>query len=335
LDRARAVHVSFHPRAEVQLCTLLSVKTGGCPEDCAYCPQSAHYETSVKGEALLQVSDVIAAARRAKDAGSTRFCMGAAWREVKDGPAFDRVVEMIEGVKALGLEACVTLGMLSAIRKTFALVKELRSRGVAVLDVLEGLPTQSREARFLVQDTHWTPAFMQQVSRQLAGYVSKVVELPPLAAAPSLRAAPQPASRVGDLVDMLKLPEGQAHFQPQSVQVSQVQDDQGKPWEPDANADVLLLGDSFTNIFSLEGMGWGASAGLAPQLALALGRPVDVIAQNDSGAFATRLALQRELSGGIDRLAGKRVVVWEFASRELSVGDWKPLAWPGPAQEAK
>ncbi len=114
LDRARAVHVSFHPKAEVQLCTLLSVKTGGCPEDCAYCPQSVPYETWVKGEALLQVADVLAAARRAKDAGSTRFCMGAAWREVKDGPAFDRVVEMVEGVKTLGLDACVTLGMLSA-----------------------------------------------------------------------------------------------------------------------------------------------------------------------------------------------------------------------------
>jgi biotin synthase len=118
MDRSRAVHLRFHPKAEVQLCTLLSVKTGGCPEDCAYCPQSAHYETSVKGEALLEVADVLAAARRARDAGSTRFCMGAAWREVKDGPAFDRVVEMVGGVKALGLEACVTLGMLSAAQAT-------------------------------------------------------------------------------------------------------------------------------------------------------------------------------------------------------------------------
>jgi alginate O-acetyltransferase complex protein AlgJ len=127
---------------------------------------------------------------------------------------------------------------------------------------------------------------------------------------------------------MLKLPEEQQLFQPQQVMVKQVQDASGNPWEPDAAADVLLLGDSFTNIFSLEGMGWGNAAGLGPHLALALGRPVDVIAQNDSGAFATRQALVRELQGGQDRLAGKRVVIWEFASRELSVGDWKPLGLP-------
>jgi biotin synthase len=113
LDRARAVHVANHPKDEVQLCTLLSVKTGGCPEDCAYCPQSSHHETSVKGEPMLKVDDVIAKARAAKAHGATRFCMGAAWREVKDGPQFDRVIEMVKGVKAEGLEACVTLGMLS------------------------------------------------------------------------------------------------------------------------------------------------------------------------------------------------------------------------------
>ncbi|HVW30707.1 MAG TPA: biotin synthase BioB [Polyangiaceae bacterium] len=112
LDRARAVHLEHHPKADVQLCTLLSVKTGGCPEDCSYCSQSAHHETAVKGEPLLKVDEVLAAARRAKEAGATRFCMGAAWREVKDGPQFDRVLDMVRGVKSLGLEACVTLGML-------------------------------------------------------------------------------------------------------------------------------------------------------------------------------------------------------------------------------
>ena len=113
LDRARAVHAAHHTKQEVQLCTLLSVKTGGCPEDCAYCPQSSHHETAVKGEAMLKVEDVIASARAAKERGATRFCMGAAWREVKEGPAFDRVIEMVKSVKAEGLEACVTLGMLN------------------------------------------------------------------------------------------------------------------------------------------------------------------------------------------------------------------------------
>jgi biotin synthase len=113
LDEARTIHRAHHPDQEVQLCTLLSVKTGGCPEDCKYCTQSSHYETEVGPEKMLDVDEVLAAARRARDGGSTRFCMGAAWREVKDGPAFDRVLAMVRGVKDLGLEACVTLGMVT------------------------------------------------------------------------------------------------------------------------------------------------------------------------------------------------------------------------------
>jgi biotin synthase len=113
LDQARAVHRRFHTENEVQLCTLLSVKTGGCPEDCSYCSQSSHHETSVKGEAMLPVNEVIERARAAKARGATRFCMGAAWREPKEGPNFERVLEMVRGVKDVGLEACVTLGMLT------------------------------------------------------------------------------------------------------------------------------------------------------------------------------------------------------------------------------
>jgi biotin synthase len=113
LDQARAAHLAHHDSNEVQLCTLLSVKTGGCPEDCAYCPQSSHYATDVGPEKMLSLEEVLAAARRAKEQGSTRFCMGAAWREVKDGSTFDRVLAMVRGVKGLGLEACVTLGMLT------------------------------------------------------------------------------------------------------------------------------------------------------------------------------------------------------------------------------
>lgn len=107
------VHRRFHDAQNVQQCTLLSVKTGGCPEDCAYCPQSSHYKTDVKAERLLDVETVAAAARLAKDAGSTRFCMGAAWREVKDNQQFEQVLEMVRRVAALDLEVCVTLGMLT------------------------------------------------------------------------------------------------------------------------------------------------------------------------------------------------------------------------------
>jgi biotin synthase len=110
--RAAGVHRAYHDPADVQRATLLSVKTGGCPEDCAYCPQAARYATGVKAEALLDVDVVLAAARAARDEGASRFCMGAAWRSVKDGPQFDAVLAMVRGVRALGMEACVTLGML-------------------------------------------------------------------------------------------------------------------------------------------------------------------------------------------------------------------------------
>jgi biotin synthase len=114
IDQARSIHRLHHAGDDVQLCTLLSVKTGGCPEDCAYCPQSSHHRTSAVPERMLAIEDVLAAASRAREQGSTRFCMGAAWRDVKDGPAFDRVLSMVRGVKSLGLETCVTLGMLTA-----------------------------------------------------------------------------------------------------------------------------------------------------------------------------------------------------------------------------
>ncbi len=111
---AAAVHRRHHDPREVQCCTLLSVKTGGCPEDCAYCPQSAHYPTGVTPTKLLDVDEVLAHAERARAAGATRFCLGAAWREVKDNRDFDRVLAMVRAVSALGLEVCCTLGMLSA-----------------------------------------------------------------------------------------------------------------------------------------------------------------------------------------------------------------------------
>jgi biotin synthetase len=111
--QAATVHRKYHDPAEVQMCTLLSIKTGGCPEDCSYCSQSSRYDTELERERLMKTDEVLAAARAAKDAGSTRFCMGAAWREVNDGRAFDRVLDIVRGVRALGLEACCTLGMLT------------------------------------------------------------------------------------------------------------------------------------------------------------------------------------------------------------------------------
>ncbi|MDA8018505.1 MAG: biotin synthase BioB [Thermoanaerobaculia bacterium] len=113
LFRAQAVHRQHHAADEVQLCTLMSIKTGACPEDCAYCPQSARWNTELEVERLLDVDTVLDAARAARRAGSTRFCMGAAWRQVKDNTDFDSVLDMVRGVRDLGLEACCTLGMLT------------------------------------------------------------------------------------------------------------------------------------------------------------------------------------------------------------------------------
>jgi biotin synthase len=110
---AATVHRQYNDANEVQVCTLLSVKTGGCPEDCSYCPQAARYHTGVKVHKLLDVDDVIGKARTAKENGSTRFCMGAAWREVRDNKDFDKVLDMVKGVNGMGMEVCCTLGMLS------------------------------------------------------------------------------------------------------------------------------------------------------------------------------------------------------------------------------
>ena len=111
--KAAAVHRDFHKSSEVQVCKLISIKTGGCPEDCKYCSQSSRYETEIDASALMPKEEVFAIAQRAKDAGMTRVCMGAAWREVRDNKQFDRVLEMVKGVNEIGVEVCCTLGMLT------------------------------------------------------------------------------------------------------------------------------------------------------------------------------------------------------------------------------
>ncbi len=111
--RAASVHRQHHDPREVQVCKLISIKTGGCPEDCAYCAQSSRYQTGVDAQPLMDEDEVLALARRAKAAGVTRVCLGAAWREVRDNAQFDRVLDMVRGVTALGVEVCCTLGMLT------------------------------------------------------------------------------------------------------------------------------------------------------------------------------------------------------------------------------
>jgi biotin synthase len=111
--QAATLHREYNDTGEVQVCTLLSIKTGGCSEDCAYCPQAARYHTGLDVQALMKKDEVLEYAKKAKDAGSTRFCMGAAWREVRDNRDFDRVLDMVKGVNEMGMEVCCTLGMLT------------------------------------------------------------------------------------------------------------------------------------------------------------------------------------------------------------------------------
>ncbi|MDE3246100.1 MAG: biotin synthase, partial [Acidobacteriota bacterium] len=127
LFRAATVHRANWDPNDIQFCTLDSIKTGACPEDCAYCPQSARYNTGLKIEPLKDVRAVLEGAAQAKAHGSTRYCMGAAWREIKDDRNFDAVLEMVSGVSGMGLEVCVTLGMLNAPQ-----AKRLKAAGCKV-----------------------------------------------------------------------------------------------------------------------------------------------------------------------------------------------------------
>jgi biotin synthase len=146
LFRAMQAHRRHHDAGDIQRCALLSIKTGGCPEDCGYCAQSAWHRTGVKAEPLLSVDEVTERAARAKHLGATRFCMGAAWRGAHDGPPFDRVLEMVRAVRGLGLEACVTLGTL-----TDEQARRLREAGLTAYN--HNLDT-SRRHYGLIVSTH-------------------------------------------------------------------------------------------------------------------------------------------------------------------------------------
>ncbi len=218
------------------------------------------------------------------------------------------------------------------------LAAELQAAGVLVFDPSPARLSPDDPPFFMRQDTHWRPEWMEKVAADLAQLLIErglVPAQPPAGSARAWRAVAQQVTRVGDVTDMLGLPEGQRIFLPETYTIHEVQDSGGTPFESNEHAGVLLLGDSFTNVFSAEQMGWGSSAGLGPQLARALGRDVDVLAQNDAGAHATRQLLYNALAGGEDRLAGKTVVIWELASRELAVGDFKPVDWSTLAAPAK
>ncbi len=215
-------------------------------------------------------------------------------------------------------------------------VEGLRAGGVEVVDIAQDLVERGKasgKAQYLQTDTHWRPETMGAVAARVAERAFAVGQLREAPGTESgsaggggapVRGAARSVSAHGDTLALLGLPREQRLFAQETVEITPVSL-AGRVWKADPAAEVLVLGDSFTNIYSLGAMGWGESAGFAEQLSVELGRPVDVIARNSDGASATRAILRRELAAGRDRLRGKRVVVWEFAARELAFGDWRAI----------
>ena len=204
---------------------------------------------------------------------------------------------------------------------------ELERGGVRVFDCAGALVEAKRrtgEPQYLETDTHWTPGAMERTAARLSDFIGRRVTLPPVPS-PGYVRREAAVTNLGDVAVMLNLPAEQGVFQPQTALIHPVGRGTRYLWRPDREADVLVLGDSFANVFSLPSMAWGESAGLVEQLSLRMQRPLDRIVRNADGAFATREMLGRELARGRDRLAGKRLVIWQFAARELSVGNWKPV----------
>ena len=212
---------------------------------------------------------------------------------------------------------------------TAAWLEELRAAGLELLD-LSALLDEARTddmPLFLPRDTHWTPATMRRVAAAVAARTAELGGLP----VPASHAFTTRELRVegaGDLVGMLNLPPGSDVFEPMQLELEQVQSGD-QLWAPTRDAEVLLLGDSFTRVFSDPELELGTSAGLAEHISLALGRPLDVIAMSGGGAAAVRTALARRADG----LAGKRVVIWEFTLRELSADadSWRWIELPPPS----
>jgi alginate O-acetyltransferase complex protein AlgJ len=205
------------------------------------------------------------------------------------------------------------------------LIAQLESAGVVVFDPAAVLADARQSgAQYLETDTHWRPEAMELVAERLADFIRSRLELP---SSPGnrYRTDEHEVAHVGDTAAMLDLPPDQMLYPPERVWIRRVTESDGRAWRPSRDADVLVLGDSYSNIYSLASMGWGDSAGFIEQISYALNRPVDRVVQNDAGAHATRALLLR---AGRQRLDGKRLVIWQFAARELAFGDWQVIDVP-------
>jgi alginate O-acetyltransferase complex protein AlgJ len=219
-------------------------------------------------------------------------------------------------------ESGASTALQNASFQTF--VDDLRREGVHVFDPSEALAAARLGGpQYLSTDTHWRPESMETVADALGNVILNHGRLEALAD-PRYQVERIEVRNTGDIARMLDLPETATLFPAEAVWLRRILLADGSLWRSSADADVLVLGDSFSNIYALESMGWGTSAGFVEQLSYVLRRPVDRLLQNDHGAFATREMLQRDPA----RLDGKRVVVYQFAVRELMFGDWKILVLP-------
>ncbi len=219
--------------------------------------------------------------------------------------------------------ASPTEGVQNASHATW--MQRLDAEGIDVVDLTSDF-RRRREADdaplYLTGDTHWTPAGVALASDRLADHV-EALGLAWTGAPVTYSSTTLEVTNQGDTLALLRLPDAAAAQRTETATITQVQEPDGQPWQPDPAAEVLLLGDSFANIYSLDALGWGTGAGLAEQLSLRLGRPLDALRQNDAGSYATRQMLAAERQQGRNRLAGKRLVIYQFASRELAIGDWR------------
>ncbi len=257
----------------------------------------------------------------------------------QEGHAVPAIVGFRDGLKSLGIELVVLVvpGKQTVYpewlsrrcdpadapptnRDMRLFLDELDRRGVSVVDPTAALwQAKPTGEMYLRHDTHWTPQGLDAVADELVRQLPSVQ-----GTSRALRAVPTRVTSRGDLYDMLKLADLSTPFEPQDVTIQRAVDaETGEPIEADVGAPIVLLGDSFTNIYSVPGMGWGDHAGLGEQLALRLGQSIDVIAQNDGGVNTVRATLCRQS----DRLRGKKLVIWQFAARDLVVssGEWKQI----------
>ena len=193
--------------------------------------------------------------------------------------------------------------------------RELEADGILVFDPAPALVASGTS--YLKTDTHWRPEALEVAVQALAQFIRAKIPDLPVVDSPDYDEQSIRVTHTGDLAAMLGV-----SYPAETVTIRQVQR-ADRLWQSDDGADVLLLGDSFANIYSAREMKWGEAAGLAERLSFHLKRPLDVIIRNDAGAHATRLMLATDLAQGNDRLVGKKIVIWEFAARELAVGDWK------------